>query len=777
MVIDKLLEYFQDLKRYYDDKKWGKFYDNYRNDPEEYEMYDIYFHNSYDDYEEAARDLCSEIREYMDLVWNEIPEDQVKSFDDDEKHNVREWLDETSRMFWNKLDNFSEHETYGFLLQGYKMLKWIENAARKTPDEFYGKYTSGQMPYYLGESLGKGLGQGLFDKDSALTSKSKDDIEFEKFSKRFNDLLNDDEGWSEPLKCSECGWNPTYSDDIKTVDEWLEERNIPYCEAFEPVSRMICDDCFDELVAKCIIQESTKLTKINESGLYWNRFIRRRVEDINELYVGADFSDVNATGGKITDISDLGNGEVKVTTYDENFEEVQESVWSNESLRKGPGGYGMYFRYGVPEKMPKSADVNTPIGALLALCVAKNDSDVKDLYGSSYMDELYGEVYDACKGKKETSWKELAQSSGSFLKENVRYAIKYCLTENKSKLTKNQQKFMKLCSKIISDIDSALGISEPANNIKESKDYTYIAKIGKGWLKGHDIVYDKKEADSFESETEPTQRINQMKKDGKISKGTYTSVIKETTTMKKEDGIIRSLYEAVAEDEDWEYDDSDEIMSDDITDEDFIDEGSPYSYPLQKKVMDDDIESAIADTMPTRKPAKKLPYKSTDFPERDVTKHSFIDDEGFIKDVKMFNDRDYYDRTKAKELEKNPNADTEFYDKHIDWYDSHPEDDYLKFVNENDDTVYYPEDDDCPDSSEYAEYFDARSPRRKGGYAHSDVTDFSATKNFNWRDKSYTMAGPYAMTSFQSVDTYDKSGPEEVEYDPLKESKNDDIPF
>lgn len=356
MVIDKLLEYFQDLKRYYDDKKWGKFYDNYRNDPAEYEMYDIYFHNSYDDYEEAARDLCSEIREYMDLVWNEIPEDQVKLFDDGEKHNVREWLDETSRMFWNKLDNLTERETYGFLLQGYKMLKWIENAGRKTPDEFYGKYTGGQMPYYLGESklnetstilltshhhtdlpnnapmrdgcskcgdrspdkvlqalkywcddfniedisgpednericvdcfkkicndrgvslkkkhwwmkeaLGRGFGQGLFDKDSVLTSKSKDDIEFEKFSKRFHDLMNDDEGWSKPPVCSECGWNPTYSDDIKTVDEWLEERNIPYCEAFEPVDRMLCDDCFDELVEKCNIQESDKTYKAKASG-------------------------------------------------------------------------------------------------------------------------------------------------------------------------------------------------------------------------------------------------------------------------------------------------------------------------------------------------------------------------------------------------------------------------------------------------------------------------------------------------------------------------------
>ena len=181
MVIDKMLEYFQDLKRYYDDKKWGKFYDNYRNDPDEYEMYDTYFHNSYDDYEEAARDLCAEIREYMDLVWNEIPEDQVKLFDDGEKHNVREWLDETSRMFWNKLDNLSERETYGFLLQGYKMLKWIENAARKTPDEFYGKYAGGQVPYYLGESdkTYKAKASGKWLSGNKLVKDEKDADTFE----------------------------------------------------------------------------------------------------------------------------------------------------------------------------------------------------------------------------------------------------------------------------------------------------------------------------------------------------------------------------------------------------------------------------------------------------------------------------------------------------------------------------------------------------------------------------------------------------------------------
>lgn len=56
-------------------------------------------------------------------------------------------------------------------------------------------------------------------------------------------------------------------------------------------------------------------------------------------------------------------------------------------------------------------------------------------------------------------------------------------------------------------------------------DNTYKAKVtGKGWLKGNSLVKDKKDADTFESKTEPTQRINQMKKDGKIDKNAKITV-------------------------------------------------------------------------------------------------------------------------------------------------------------------------------------------------------------------------------------------------------------
>lgn len=154
MVIDKLLEYYQDLVRYCDDKKWAKFYHNYENDPEEYDGFDSYFKNS-NDYHDDAFNLMGEISEYIDLTFNEIPPDKVNLLDD-MKQNTREWLDNTSRYLWHTMQGFEDDsdEIKGFLLHGYKMLKWIETAARKTPDEFYGGYRRGEtMPYFIGESF------------------------------------------------------------------------------------------------------------------------------------------------------------------------------------------------------------------------------------------------------------------------------------------------------------------------------------------------------------------------------------------------------------------------------------------------------------------------------------------------------------------------------------------------------------------------------------------------------------------------------------------------
>lgn len=58
-------------------------------------------------------------------------------------------------------------------------------------------------------------------------------------------------------------------------------------------------------------------------------------------------------------------------------------------------------------------------------------------------------------------------------------------------------------------------------------DYTYKAKVGQRWLRGNSLVDTEKDATTFESKTEPTQRINQMKKDGKISKSANVEIIEE----------------------------------------------------------------------------------------------------------------------------------------------------------------------------------------------------------------------------------------------------------
>lgn len=59
-------------------------------------------------------------------------------------------------------------------------------------------------------------------------------------------------------------------------------------------------------------------------------------------------------------------------------------------------------------------------------------------------------------------------------------------------------------------------------------DKTYKAKAGKKWLKGDKLVKSKAAADSFESKTEPTQRLNQMKKDGKLDRDVNIDVVEES---------------------------------------------------------------------------------------------------------------------------------------------------------------------------------------------------------------------------------------------------------
>lgn len=91
------------------------------------------------------------------------------------------------------------------------------------------------------------------------------------------------------------------------------------------------------------------------------------------------------------------------------------------------------------------------------------------------------------------------------MKENIEYKKGWQIEKNGSPESLHNK---------FSDDKIKSGIDSTGNIGMAESDKTYKAKIGDKWLKGHKLV-DKDEADTFESKTEPTQRYNQMKKDGK----------------------------------------------------------------------------------------------------------------------------------------------------------------------------------------------------------------------------------------------------------------------
>ena len=153
MVIGKLLEYAEDIKRFCVNNRWGKFYRDYKDGDEDLAAFDYYYKNSYDDYKGAANDLCYEIIEYFDLLWNELSDKELLL--EDEKQNPKEWLDDVCKKFKVKVAGMSEGpDLFGFLIKGCQMLLWIRDAATKTDEQFYGKKVN-PTPYYIGESKEK----------------------------------------------------------------------------------------------------------------------------------------------------------------------------------------------------------------------------------------------------------------------------------------------------------------------------------------------------------------------------------------------------------------------------------------------------------------------------------------------------------------------------------------------------------------------------------------------------------------------------------------------
>lgn len=73
----------------------------------------------------------------------------------------------------------------------------------------------------------------------------------------------------------------------------------------------------------------------------------------------------------------------------------------------------------------------------------------------------------------------------------------------------------------------------------------YIGKIDNLYLQGEDTTSDIEEADIFESETEPRQRINQMKKDGKLNKKAKITIKALDESKNK---LFRSIFKESASD-------------------------------------------------------------------------------------------------------------------------------------------------------------------------------------------------------------------------------------
>lgn len=80
-------------------------------------------------------------------------------------------------------------------------------------------------------------------------------------------------------------------------------------------------------------------------------------------------------------------------------------------------------------------------------------------------------------------------------------------------------------------------------------DKLYKVKIGDFWLREKDICDDKDEADTFENKTEPTQIIDQMKKEGFINKDTKIEFVElKESIIDEKDKAWGEGYKAAGED-------------------------------------------------------------------------------------------------------------------------------------------------------------------------------------------------------------------------------------
>lgn len=452
MVQGKLLEYAEDLKRFCVNHKWAKFFRDYEDGDEGLAKYEDFYKNSYDDYKEAARDLCYEIIEYFDLLWNQLPDKDL--YLEDKKQNPRNWLDSVSKTLQTTVSDMKEGpELFGFLLKGSQMLAWIKEAAIKTDEQFYGGRRTDTMPYYLGESTEKTF-QNILNENNGhgfLAASmlglagigTMAAIDGNRIAKQADELgikiSAEDTGGHEagglidPIyKFKYEGLSDEYGNDIDGLCKYIKRHNRA------------------ENVTYTDEGDHYKIHATYKYTTHVNRCPRTRTAecdlDLPKDYFGVSF------------------------IFNESIEQVFAQILREASVFK-PSGFGLSSHYGyeAPEKEPVYVATET------------NEDD-----GELYFDETGCTTEFIENAKKFVSEEQALE----FAKDNVIFGT-------------------------------------PGAKLRESDD-TYKAKVQGKWLKGNSLVKDKKDADTFESKTEPTQRINQMKKDGKIDKNAKITVLTES---------------------------------------------------------------------------------------------------------------------------------------------------------------------------------------------------------------------------------------------------------
>lgn len=74
-------------------------------------------------------------------------------------------------------------------------------------------------------------------------------------------------------------------------------------------------------------------------------------------------------------------------------------------------------------------------------------------------------------------------------------------------------------------------------------DFRYKAKVDKKWLKGRSLTDHKEDATEFENESEPTQIINQLKRNGKIAQKAVIKIVKKRESIEADNNFKSLLQE------------------------------------------------------------------------------------------------------------------------------------------------------------------------------------------------------------------------------------------